>query len=441
MIQFSTYSYLATAALYALLTLLLLTSWRGRRVGAYLIVSCIVSFAWGVTLALQAAEPRTNVALVFVTEVLRGGTWITFLTVLLTQIGVGRRLRYASMATWIIVLFAGMAVFANQPDILVIQPIANIMIPGGLVIALVGLVLIEQLYRNTSPDARWGIKALVLGLGGIFTYDLYLYSQGMLFGAIDSNIWLARGAVNILFVPLIAIAARRNPTWDLDIFVSRQVVFYSTTLVAVGLYLLIMSLGAYALVLYGGNWGAVAQIIFLAGALLILLVLIFSTTLRARVRVFLSKHFFRNKYDYREEWLRLVATLSEFEDSSTREIVIRSIAQIVGSPAGILWILDEPAGQYRVAACYSTSTSPPDIPVDAPIIKFIKREFWLIDLDEYRAEPDNYGDLELPEWMVDDMDCWLVVPLSIHHQLLGLIIVHRGAIKVKLNYEDRDLLK
>jgi putative PEP-CTERM system histidine kinase len=253
--------------------------------------------------------------------------------------------------------------------------------------------------------------------------------------------FLPTTAVNVLFVPLIAIAARRNPTWDLDIFVSRQVVFYSTTLVAVGLYLLFMSLGGYALVLYGGSWGALAKVVFFVGALLVLMFLLFSSTLRARVKVFLSKHFFRNKYDHREEWLRLVATLSEFETTSTREIVIKAMVQIVGSPSGVLWILDESDRRYRVSASYETDASLPDVTADEPLIEFMARESWLVDVDEYNAEPDIYVDLNLPQWLLDNEDAWLIVPLSTRQQLVGMILVNRPPVKMSLNYEDRDLLK
>ncbi|NIP71362.1 MAG: PEP-CTERM system histidine kinase PrsK, partial [Planctomycetales bacterium] len=106
---------------------------------------------------------------------------------------------------------------------------------------------------------------------------------------------------------------------------------------------------------------ALAQIVFLAGAILVLFSLLFSGTLRAKVRVFLSKHFFQNKYDYREEWLRLVATLAEFGDSSTRQVVIKAMAQIVESPSGHLWLLEESGNSYRHAAAYGTDTPMPDL--------------------------------------------------------------------------------
>ena len=373
-------------------------------------------------------------------EVLRGGAWLTFLVVLLAKIGVGRAVRFAIHAVWIgalavLILWLLGGVFGPAVSI------ESVFIPGGLLIALVGLIAIEQLYRNTPKKLRWGIKSLAVGLGGLFAYDLFLYSQGMLFGVLDATTWVARGVVNILFIPFIAISARRNTDWDLNIFVSRQVVFYSTSLIAVGVYLLLMSLGGYALVLYGGTWGAVAQIVFFAGAILVLLTLLFSGTLRARARVFLSKHFFRNKYDYREEWLRLISTLAGFENSSTRQIVVKAMAQIVDSPSGLLWSIDESGGDYRLIANYEQSESAPNISADSDLIGFIKDEGWLIDVEEHKQNPGLYGDLNLPEWFVDHPDMWLVVPLMTRQDLVGLVMLTKSPGPLKLNYEDRDLLK
>ena len=78
-------------------------------------------------------------------------------------------------------------------------------------LALAGLVLVEQLYRNVQPQQRWGIKFLCLGLGGIFACDFYLYSDTLLFRRVNADIWAARGVVDALAVPLLAVATARNP--------------------------------------------------------------------------------------------------------------------------------------------------------------------------------------------------------------------------------------
>lgn len=434
-------SYALVSVLYATLCVLLLTSWRGRHVGGYLIAACVISTAWAITLSAQTAGAAVPAIGIFTLEVLRGGAWLTFLLTLLAQLGVPRAIKFWVQFFLTGLLVAAVALWLRQDYFAAGPGIASFAIPSGLLIALGGLILIEQLYRNTPPESRQRFRALVLGLGGMFAFDLFLYSQGMLFGILDTASWSARGTVNILFIPMIAIAARQNPDWDLNIFVSRQVIFYSTSLVAVGVYLFVMSLGGYALMIYGGIWGELAQIVFFVGAIIVLVVLLFSSTVRARFRVFLSKHFFRNKYDYREEWLRLISTLTGFDDSSTRQIVVKAMAQIIDSPGGLLWSLDTDGSKYQLTASYNSTTIAPDIPADIELVGFIKKEGWLIDLEEYRYDREMYGDLKLPEWLSGDATAWLIVPLMFRQQLLGLVLLKSASGPPKLNYEDRDLLK
>ena len=441
MTEFGALSYVIVGIFYAALSILLLTSWRGRHLGGYLIAACVLSALWGITLAVSTTNTSVPGLTVFSIEVLRGGAWLTFLVMLVRKIGVSRTIGYLAHAVWLGVLVAGFVLWFGRDYFGPIIDMGTVAIPGGLLMALTGLLLIEQLFRNSPPESRWGIKALAFGLGGLFAYDLFLYSQGLLFHSIDEMAWNARGAVNILFIPLIAIAARRNPDWDLKIFVSRQVVFYSTSLVAVGLYLLLMSLGGYALLLYGGTWGGLARIVFFVGAGLVLVMMLFSSTLRGQFKVLLSKHFFHNKYDYREEWLRLISALSNFEDRSTRQIVIKALAQIVDSPAGLLWVLRDKEKAYQLAATYHALDVVSSIPVDDPLIEFITKEGWLIDLEEYARNPEQYGDLQLPGWLADITEAWLIVPLIARHQLVGLIMLTKAPGPPKLNYEDRDLLK
>ena len=255
MVAFGSGSFAVLGILYALLAVLLLTSWRGRRIGVYLIVACLTSVLWSGLHAIELAGRHVPQELLFLIEVLRAGTWIAFLA----HAGLARNIRYFANGVWLLVLLAGGWVLASNWLLGTAGSLDAIAIPGGLALSLVGLVIIEQIYRNASPALRSSTKALTIGLGGVFAYDLFLFSLGVLFNEIDQTIWLARGAVNILFVPLIALAVRRNPDWDLNIFVSRQMVFYSTTLVAVGLYLILVSVGGYLLLLYGGTWGRLAR--------------------------------------------------------------------------------------------------------------------------------------------------------------------------------------
>ena len=123
-----------------------------------------------------------------------------------------------------------------------------------LLFAVVGLVLVEQVFRNAQGDRRWAVKFLCIGLGGLFIIDFILYSKSLLFVMLDPILWDSRGVLNALVVPLLMIAAQRLQTNSTaGITVSRQVVFYSTAMMGAGLYLILMALAGFYIRDFGGN--------------------------------------------------------------------------------------------------------------------------------------------------------------------------------------------
>jgi putative PEP-CTERM system histidine kinase len=445
-LSFGFISYGLASLGFLLLTLLLATSWEGRAQGARLIVACGVTAAWAGLIAYAAWRQVMPVALVTLVEFIRNGAWFFVLGGLIARGGLPVML---SRATYLlvgggIVLAAVPLVeqLAGGPD----QPAGAVLVYGGLLMALAALVLIEQVYRNANPAGRYALKYFVIGVGVLFSYDLFLYSQAQLVKGVEAASWDARGLVNALVLPMITIGARNNPHWSLNVFVSRQVVFYSTTFLAVGAYLLVMALGGYVIRLYGGTWGRIAQLVFFAGAGAVLASLMASSSLRRRLRVFLSKHFYRNKYDYRVEWLRFIETLSvRDQDIGTRENAVRSVAQIVNSASGVLFMPAEtgdtltavagwPAEGFRVGRY-------PPVPDDDELVEFLRRTQWVVDLDEYRRSPDFYQNLALPGFLQDQTRLRLVLPILQRDELLGFVVLSDPPPPFELTYEDRDLLR
>src|SRR5690606_35756510 len=140
----------------------------------------------------------------------------------------------------------------------------------------------------TAATDRWGIKLLGLGLGGLFLYDFFFFADAVLSSRFSATLYEARGAVNALVVPLFAISAARNPSWKLNVFVSRGAVIHTASLIASGVYLVVMGAAGYYLRDLGGRWGTILQVTFWFGSLLLLLVIVFSGQFRARMRVLVS---------------------------------------------------------------------------------------------------------------------------------------------------------
>jgi putative PEP-CTERM system histidine kinase len=64
-----------------------------------------------------------------------------------------------------------------------------------------------------------------------------------------------------------------------------------------------------------------------------------------------------------------------------------------------------------------------------------------VDLDEMKTRRDLYGDLEAPAWIRQADDAWLVVPLMLHDELLGFVVLKHSLGNVTFNWEVSDLLK
>ena len=441
--------YSFTAVLFFLLGMLLLTSWRGRIEGAYLVFAVLVTCLWAIaSVFLQLQETQLTVIIYQLFETGRNFAWFLFLFRLLKGLkeAAGSRGGILEYATLFLSITASalffLEVLTNFNSLnLASSGIASLQLLGHLGFAIAGLALIEQLFRNTRPEKRWAVKYLYFGIGSLFFYDFLLYTDALLFRQVDGELWQARGFVSSLLVPLVAIAAARNPHWSTMVFVSRRVVFHATALIGSGAYLLIMSGVGYYIRLYGGTWGKASQVIFLFVSLVFLIAMLFSGSLRSKLKVFLSKHFFNYKYDYRDEWLRIIQTLSSGEPGpEIRTRVIRAIADLVDSGAGALWMRDE-SGKYISSGNWLSTIPKFSIDAESSIVRFFKKKDWIVDIQELRESPGLYDDLELPALLADSDAAWLIIPIKQHKDLIGFVVLEKSRAVVHINWEDRDLLK
>jgi putative PEP-CTERM system histidine kinase len=319
---------------------------------------------------------------------------------------------------------------------------ARFQLMSALGLAVLGLVLAEQVFRNTEPDARWSTKPLCLGLGTIFAFDLYLYAEAVLLGRLDPDARAIRPLVHLLLVPFVFMAVRRTADWSRGLQVSRRAVFYSTALLLAGGYLLFIAAVGYYVRYFGGDWGRALQIGLIFASAVALLTLILSASLRARVRVFIGKHFFSYRYDYREEWLAFTAALaSNTSPQGVGVLVVRALANLLECPAGSLWTRDPTGAHYQQTASWNVPQLDTQLPVDSSLPAFLQARAWLIDVDEYRRSPAAYEQLSLPPWLLDSDKAWTLIPLLEGEQLLGWVMLAPPRTPVELDWETRDLVK
>ena len=424
----------------ALATTLLIRAQR-RLPAVLFALACTLTTGWLGTAAAQFwryEEPR---AAAFALEAASGLAWLVFVSCLLWSVSdafVRQRRRIVILAA---ALFVGASIAVVMAYVSGIAGVSDkIFIAFRLLTIIASAILLENLIRNTAVGEWWSLKLLCIGLGGVLAYDLFLYADGLLFSALSGTLIAARGIIYALVVPLLFVATIRRNMWHAQLHVSHRTAFYSSAIAAIGSYLAVMALAAYYITRMGGTWGPIVQAIFLFGALIILLLMVVSGSSRAFLRVTISKHLYRYKYDYREEWLRFTRRLAETESAAPIALrITQAIADIVDSTGGALWLRD--GDRYALASTLHTASSSLSAQEAEPFARFLSEKGWIIDLDEWHRNPDRYDGLQLPQALRSIQHAWIIVPLAHRGQLLAFVLLLRPRTQRSLDWEDFDFLK
>jgi putative PEP-CTERM system histidine kinase len=300
-------------------------------------------------------------------------------------------------------------------------------------LAVFGILLIENLYRNTAPDSRWHVNLLCIAVGGMFASGIVVYADALLFRRISPLLWSSQAVAMIMAAPLLAVAAARNRDWRIDIHVSRRVVFHTTTLVASGIFLLALALTGEIFRAAGPGWGELAEMTLVIAGVAILGMLLSSGSARSYWRRALAENFYSHRYDYREEWLKSIAILSTTaDDIAVQTRVIRAVANIADSPAGVLWVRDVGDAVFQWGGSWNHQAVPMTQAADDDFVAEFNGGKWVIQLDRAAARP---------HWLAGVPRGWLAVPLTQREEVIGFVVLTKPRAPFKLDRETFDLLR
>jgi putative PEP-CTERM system histidine kinase len=304
---------------------------------------------------------------------------------------------------------------------------------------LTSLVLLEQLYRGANIDAKKSITPLVIALGSIAVFDFVLYAQATMVGGIEFDFWYARGYLSAIAVPLLLICIRRFKEGTVRIFVSRNVVFYSSMLMIAGLYLLLMAVAGYLINYLGGEWGQLVSFGFFILGSIVLAVLLITDTVRRQVKVFISKHFFANKYEYREEWLELIGEIETANTGNYYQMSLQIMMSKVEATGGVL-LKANGNSTFTVKQSFGMAL---DESFDKDLVlleNFTISRGWIVDINEYSEDPLSYPGLFIHPTIWHVVGVNILVPIFISKVFYGFFVLSNSGENNKLNWEDRDLL-
>lgn len=412
-----------------------------------ILAAVVFSALWGcfglVTLGTEHALP---LALSSLSDQLRYAGWYAFLLLLLRSDSAQKKSRRGTdWMVFVAIVLTMFGLFAWFSEVMGFEKFGDAtrqLLFSSMAFPVFGMVLLEQVFRSATEDSLWSIKPLCLGLSGAFIFDLYLFSQAVLFNHRDDDALSIRGAVHAAIVPLLLLSSTRSHDWISNIRISPKAAFHSATLLIAGVYLMFISAVGYYLRHFGGEWGRALQLGLVIFALSALVMLSLSSAVRAKLRVFLGKHFFRYRYDYREEWLKFTRALSV--KNSPQEMgqqVVRALADMLESPAGGLWLKTKGEAAFSQTVRWNMAEVLAREEVNSPMCQFMLTSGWVINLEEYRSFSRRYGHLKLPAWLRELAQAWLVVPLMVGDDIIGFVVLASSRTRMDVNWEVNDLLK
>ena len=308
-------------------------------------------------------------------------------------------------------------------------------------IALEVLILLEQVYRQAGSQG-WAFKPLVLYLGALNLFEFVTYANATMVAQLEPLYIAARGYIYIAMIPFLIMATRRIKHWGVDIFISREVVLHSSLLLVAGGYLFVMALVGYAVKYIGGMWGPTIQIVLIALSVALLITLFLSNHFRTKIKVFITKNFFANQFDYRIEWVKLTEVLSAEQQTlpSTYNAALTGYIGAINYDRGV--ILKQTGAQMDVIAEHQFDSSVfKDTALVNKLVSFFKQTSWIMDIEEYRVKPYLYSGLKLTDKQQKQLKGIIIIPVFEREAFWGMVAVgYLDAEPLRLNWELRDYL-
>ncbi|GAB7078395.1 PEP-CTERM system histidine kinase PrsK [Megalodesulfovibrio paquesii] len=305
-----------------------------------------------------------------------------------------------------------------------------------LVATVMAMYNLEATLANAALGLRWRIKFTVLGVFSMLIALLFIFSQSVLYRMPDPAFGPMRSTGSLLGLLLVGYSIFfRGP--EARVVISRRLVYKSFVLLAGGVFLLFLALAAYIAKAYHLSldrtaiWSAVLVSGIGLGAFLL------SQGVRRKALLFLKHHFYKDKYDYRVQWLDFTRRLTSGRTgASTYEAALTGFCETLGFGGAVLLLQADDRPDFRTAALVEMDIAPLDLQQGDALARLLAAERQPVDLRHQERQFDAATVASLQAARAA-----FAVPLFFEELLMGVIILCRPIVKNEVyDEEDRDLM-
>jgi hypothetical protein len=201
------------------------------------------------------------------------------------------------------------------------------------------LLNLENTLHVTKISSRKGKKVPLVFLIGAFLFWIYGISQILMYSMISRQLAITSFYIVLLTTLVLIFYLIKFGLTQLEVNVGRNMVYSSAMIFIVGTYVLVIGIVGKIIQYAGGNVNLFLTFLAAMIVFCLLLATLVSRSIKERIRLFVDRNLYRNRYDYREQWGKFSESLSavlNLDDVLT--MVLENIAHIFSARnSAILW--------------------------------------------------------------------------------------------------------
>lgn len=303
-----------------------------------------------------------------------------------------------------------------------------------LLYSIMAIVNLEATLLGSYGTDRWQIKYILIGVGGFLAINIFYYSHALLYRSINMNLVPVKAGVILVSVLFIGYSLIKHKVLDVEVAVSRKVVYRSLSVFVVGFYLLGLGILGQGMRYFGPRVGENITIFLGFAGTIAIVAVIMSEQLRRKVLVFINKHFYSQKYDYRDQWLQFTQRVSlKYSFDDLLSSIVAGFKDAIGSRGAAIWLKEREDGEYVNAKDAFAG----DVKPNQELLDFLKDTQWILNINDPKCKEV----VEKSANFIERNRVFLIVPLLNVKELMGFIVLQEALAEVDYNYEDYDLLK
>ncbi|HWR97754.1 MAG TPA: XrtA/PEP-CTERM system histidine kinase PrsK [Candidatus Methanoperedens sp.] len=324
----------------------------------------------------------------------------------------------------------------GRANLLVLAGIGYWFYLGLTILCIAALVNLESVFAGMRGADRWRVKYEFLGVGAVLAVMIFYFSQALLSKAVNTSLQPVRTGVVIVSALLIGYS-RLYRGKSASLAVSRQALYQSFTLVAVGLYFLALGFLGEGMKRFNISMTTDVSIFVAILSGLAFLILLLSEEIRRRLKVFIAKNFYAHKHDYREEWLGFSNALAQCgEIGEVRGAIIDRYQRVFGLRFAALYAPGGAGDTFALVAARDRAGLAPRVTLSPGLVGYFAETGRVMNPadGEYTPNDDETR-------FIRESEAWLLVPLLAGDHLEAFVVFGSQVVPEKLTYEDFDLMK